>query len=168
MSFTFDGPNKLIICDPGVVSFSVAEIYSRWKEWTQESDNLKYVPAFSESVGGNPLGNGVFLGAYYFLQNGWLIRPQEANHVLSIDGNLFAIPDTAPIFASTIGAFNVQIGLNTSSLTQQVQIPATNSPASIAQAVWQEDLSGAQVQDTAGDVVKKTKGNSAAAVALSA
>ena len=162
MSYTFDGLNKLIILDPGVTSFSVSDIYSRWKEWVQLSDNAKYEIAFSTSVGGNPLGNGLLLGAYYFITNGWLIRPQEANHTLDIDGNLFPIPDTADIFAQTIGNFNVSIRSQFSSLTQQA------NPTAIAQEVWETDLSPAQTLDTAGDTVKKAKQNSAAAAALSA
>lgn len=168
MAFTFDGPNKLIICDPGVTSFGAGEVYSRWKEWVMEGDNAKYEPAFSNSVGGDPLGNGVFLGAYYFIQNGWKIRPQEASHILIVSGNIYPIPDTAGIFEPTLGSYNVQIGLRTSSLTQQVFVEASNSPSVIADAVWSEDLSGAATANTAADVLKKAKSNASVAAALSA
>ena len=162
MSYTFDGLNKLIILDPGVTEFSVSDLYSRWKEWFQQSDNAKYEIAFDTSVGGAPLGNCILLGAYYFITNGWRIRPQEASHTLDITGNLFPIPDTAQIFAPTIGSFNVSIRSQFSSLTQQA------NPTAIAQEVWETDLSPAQTLDTAGDTVKKAKQNSAAAAALSA
>ena len=162
MSYTFDGANKLIIIDNGVTSFAVSDMYSRWKDWFAESDNSKYETAFGNSVGGNSLGGGLVLGSYYFLQNGWLIRPQEAAHVLEVTGNLYPIPDTASLFAPTIGSFNVQIIMRNSSLTQGVL------STDISGAVWSADLSGAQTQDTAGDVVKKAKANAAAAAALSA
>lgn len=162
MSYTFDGLNKLIILDPGVTSFDVGDLYSRWKDWFKLSDNAKYEIAFSTSVGGNPLGNGILLGSYYFITNGWLIRPQEASHTLDVTGNLFPIPDTASIFAPTLGNFNVSIRSQFSSLTQKA------SPTEIAQEVWETDLSPAQTLDTAGDTVKKAKQNSAAAAALSA
>lgn len=168
MAFTFDGVNKLIICDAGTVAFSAGEVYSRWKDWIQSSaDNAKYETAFGSSVGGNSLGNNVNLGAYYFLQNGWKIRPQEANHTLEITGNLFPIPDTADLFQPTVGSFNVQIAVRTSSLTQIALTPAAESSADIADAVWAEDISSA-ASSTAGDTLNKAKSNAAAAVALSA
>lgn len=119
--YTFDGPNSLIILDAGVTTLDVADLYSRWKDWVLDSDNSKYEPAFSNSVGGNPLGGGVNLGQYFFLQNGWRIRPQEASHTLTVNGNLFAIPDTFDFFAPTLGNFNVKIRLSSSSLTQQLE-----------------------------------------------
>lgn len=167
MAFTFDGVNKLIVCEAGTVAFSTAEIYSRWKEWVQISDNAKFEAAFAPSVGGNNLGNNVTLGAYYFLQNGWRIRPQEANHVLNIEGNLFPIPDTAPLFTATLGSFNVQINMRTSSLTQIAVSPAAESAADIAEAVWSEDISSS-TNSSAGDTLNKASSNAAAAVALSA
>lgn len=167
MSYTFDGTNKLIIVDNGVTSFSVADLYSRWKDWFALSDNSKYETAFGNSVGGDNLGGGVTLGAYYFLQNGWKIRPQEANHTLEITGNLFPIPDTANLFQPTIGSFNVQIALRTSSLTQIALTPAAESAADIANAVWAEDI-GSAASSTAGDTLNKAKSNAAVAAALSA
>lgn len=167
MAFTFDGVNKLIVCDAGIVAFSASQVYSRWKEWVQQADNAKYETAFASSVGGNNLGNNVTLGAYYFLQNGWKIRPQEANHTLEITGNLFPIPDTASLFQSTIGSFNVQITMRTSSLTQIALTPAAETAADIADAVWSEDISSA-ANSTAGDKLNKAQSNAAAAAALSA
>lgn len=162
MAYTFDGVNKLIILDAGTTSASVADIYSRWKDWFQESDNSKYETAFGNSVGGNPLGGGLQLGSYYFIQNGWRIRPQEASHTLELTGNLYPIPDTAAIFAPTVGSFNVSIIQRNSSLTQRA------TPTEIAAEVWDTDLSGAQTLNTAGDTVKKAKQNAATAAALSA
>jgi len=119
--FTFDGPNKIISCTLGTYSFSAAGIYSRWKDWVQDDPaRLRFDPAFASSVGGESLGGGVFVGGYFFLQNGWVIRPMEQDHQLIISGNLFPIPDNAALFTSTIGNFQVVVGMRTSSLTQQV------------------------------------------------
>ena len=141
-NFTFDGANKVISCNLGTTNFSAEEVYSRWKDWCQQTpDNLKYENAFAGSVGGNPLGAGVFVGGYIFLTNGWTIKPQEADHALVISGNLFPIPDNAALFRSTTGNFQVLIGMRTSSLTQQL-VTNDNSGSSasdVANAVWAQD-----------------------------
>ena len=162
MTYTFDGPNKLIILDAGVTSFDAADVYSRWKDWVAQSDNAKFLFAFDLSEGSASLGGGVFTGGYIFIQNGWLIRPQEANHILTVTGDLYPRPDTAPIFTQTLGNFQVNILQRTSSLTQKA------SPGEIATEVWNTSLALPQTQDTAGDIVKKGKQSAAAAAALSA
>lgn len=157
--FTFDGVNKLITLTTGTLQFSADEVYSRWKDWSQEDpDRLKYAPAFNNSVGGESLGGGVFVGGYYFLQNGWTIKPQEADHQLIVSGNLFPIPDTASMFASTTGDFSVIVSMRTSSLTQQVitqgdTISVDNQ--AVADAVWDTDVSNAT--SGAGKDLKDTK-----------
>ena len=80
---------------------------------------------------------------------------------------MFPIPDTADLFQPTVGSFNVQIAVRTSSLTQIALTPAAESSADIADAVWAEDISSA-ASSTAGDTLNKAKSNAAAAVALSA
>lgn len=134
MAITFDGPNKLIILSTGTTSVSAIEIYSRWKEWVATSTNAKYLPAFQNSVGGDSLGAGVNLGSYFFIQNGWRIRPQEANHTLTISGNIFPVPDSFNFIANTIGSFVVQIQLARSSLTQSVSTSG-GSGASVSDIV---------------------------------
>ncbi len=157
-AFTFDGPNKLVTVSNGTSSFSAAEVYSRWKDWVQElPDRGKYLPAFGSSVGGDSLGGGVQVGAYYFLQNGWLIRPQEADHQLIVSGNLFPIPDSAALFTSTIGDFQVIVGMRTSSLTQQVVSGGGGglTASAVADAVWDEATSGHVAAGSFGNLVGK-------------
>lgn len=120
MGYTFDGVNKLIILDPGTLTLVVSDMYSRWKDWAKLSDNTKYAPAFANSIGGESLGGGVTVGGYFFLQNGWLVRPQEADHTLTVSGNMFPIPDTAALFTPTLGAYTVNIVMRTSSLSQTI------------------------------------------------
>jgi len=104
---TFDGANKLIIADDGTVSINVKELYSDWKEWAKTDDNLKYQIAF-KVVGGEPtIGNNI-ITPYFFLSNGWKIRPQEANHTLSIDGILIT-DDGSDAFTDTLGTYRVGI-----------------------------------------------------------
>lgn len=136
--FTFDGPNKIISCTLGTYSFSAAGIYSRWKDWVQNDPaRLRFEPAFASSVGGESLGGGVFVGGYFFLQNGWVIRPMEQDHQLIVSGNLFPIPDNAALFTSTVGNYQVVVGMRTSSLTQQV---VSNSGGGGSGSVNQSDI----------------------------
>lgn len=114
---TFNGATKTISVNTGVTSLNVkVDLYSDWKEWLLLSDNAKYEQAFS-TVGGDDLGGGLFLGDYYFLENGWKIKPQEGNHVLTVIGNLISRDGGSP-FISTVGNFNVSIRSQYSSLTQ--------------------------------------------------
>lgn len=120
VSIAFDGENKIIvISDIGNnVITTPKEIYSRWKDWVL-SGNSEWIEAF-RTFGGDPLGGGVFAGDYYFLNNvaGWRIKPEEKNHNLIINGNLFGEDADTPIFLQTIGGFNVNIRQGYSSLTQ--------------------------------------------------
>ena len=89
MSYTFDGASRLIILNPGVFTLDVKDCYSRWKEWAVQSDNLKYWNAF-EVVGGNPTVGSNSISSYFFLANGWKIRPSEAHQTLTVNGILIA------------------------------------------------------------------------------
>lgn len=163
--FTFDGPNKIISIGTGVVQFSAGEVYSRWKQWCADGDNAKYDTAFANSIGGESLGGGAFVGGYFFLQNGWVIRPQEADHTLQVTGNLFPIPDTAALFTNTLGSFQVVVGMRTSSLTQKlVTAEGTLTASEVADAVWAEDISGST--SGAGKDLRDTKNNSTATLGL--
>lgn len=106
--FTFDGPNKTIICDFGVTYFSGAQVYSRWKDWAILSDNAKFLEAF-RAEGRSPTGPSTFSTPYFFLTNGWKIRPHEADHTLTVDGNVLVDGGVGSPFIPTLGAFNVLI-----------------------------------------------------------
>lgn len=129
---TINGAAKTItLSDTGDVIISAKELYSRWKEWILT--NPQWEPAF-RTFGGDPLGGGAFAGDFYFLNNeaGWVITPQEKNHTLTINGNLFGENSLLPIFSATSGGFTVNIKQNFSSLTQTVQ---SGSGLSAAQAI---------------------------------
>jgi len=90
---TFDGPNRRIIVAPGVTDISVkVDIYSSWKEWMQLYDNAKYLPAI-RTIGGDPLGGGVFAGDLYFLQNDWRV---SVNELVNVTGALFSDDGGSP------------------------------------------------------------------------
>lgn len=118
MAYTFDGPNKLVILTSGTTSFTVGDLYSRWKDWVLLSDNSKYEEAMG-AIGGDPLPGGSFLGVTYFLENNWKIRPQEANHHLVVTGNLYDRAGGSP-FVSTVGSYNVRIEQKTSNIVDLI------------------------------------------------
>ncbi len=166
-SFEFDGVTKIIRLGVGTVQFSASTVYSEWKRWATQGDNTKFEPAFDLAVGGNPLGGNILLGSYYFLQNGWKIRPWNADHTLVIEGNLFPVPDDAGLFVSTVDPFNVLIAMRTSSLTQQVLVEQANAinEEVLADAVWNKDVSGITAPDYAGTVLQQSGVDAAQAAA---
>ena len=69
---TFDGENKIIRVNDGVVQINVElDLYSEWKRWMMEDDNAKWLQAF-RSAGGDPtnLEATQFSPRYFFLMNG--------------------------------------------------------------------------------------------------
>ncbi len=105
-----------MILSSGTTTLDVIDLYSKWKEWTQQSDNLKFLPAFT-STGGDLITGSLYVGSYFFLENNWKIRPQEANHNLTINGNLFT-RDASNAFVPTLGDYTVTINVLASSLSQ--------------------------------------------------
>jgi hypothetical protein len=101
----FDPASKRIVLQSATVT--AQSIYAAWVDWVALSDNAKYLPAF-RSVGGDSLGGGLSIPPYYFLSNGWLVRPMESDHTLTITGNLFVDGGGDPV-VPTLGAFNVLI-----------------------------------------------------------
>jgi len=82
VALTFDGTNKIIQFGITDTAVTAAQIYSRWKDWVATSSNAKFPQAFT-TVGGDPLGNSVFITPYFFLTNGWKLRPFAQNHTLT-------------------------------------------------------------------------------------
>lgn len=105
-TISFDGPNKIIDIgyDAATTTVSAPDIYSRWKDWVAEG-NAQYLPAFDPSVGGNPLGGGVNIDGYYFLRNdsGWRIRAADISHTLVIEGQLFGVNTSLPVYLPRTG-----------------------------------------------------------------
>lgn len=101
MAITFDGAGRRIVLDSA--SASAADIWSRWVDW--HASHAHWPFAFRQ-VGGDALGGGLFIPPYFFLLNGWRVRPMEASHTLIITGNLFVDGGGVPV-VPTLGAFNV-------------------------------------------------------------
>jgi hypothetical protein len=111
---SFDGVNKTItITDVGDINITVAEIYSRWKDWV--FDNPQYEPAF-RYVGGDPTVGLDTLGITYFIINGWKFKPYEGNHVLDIVGNLYQDGGGNPYL--TTSGYTIVIRQNVSNIVE--------------------------------------------------
>jgi len=106
--FTVDTTNKLFILNTGVTSLDAkVDLYSDAKEdWLSDASLTKFKFPI-ESVGGQSIGGGKSISPYYILKYGWKIRPQEADHQLSITGNVITDDDSDP-FVNTVGSFNVR------------------------------------------------------------
>ena len=105
MAITIDPASKRLILDSTGVTAQA--IYAAWVDWVALADNAKYPPAF-RSAGGDDLGGGLLIPAYYFLLNGWRVRPMEANQTPTITGNLFVDGGGDPV-VPTLGDFNVLV-----------------------------------------------------------
>ena len=158
---TFDPIAKLISLTSapdvnGFVRLDVQkDLYSDGKaDWQNDLNLNKFNFPFT-TFGGNPLGDGVFAGAYYILDNtsGWRIRPYPADQELTINGNLFGLDPTVRLFVPAESMSKVLIRLNTSSLTQQVQ---SGSGLSVAQDQLLTDI-GNQTDSIPDDVWEYTR-----------
>lgn len=129
MALTIDPAAKRFILDS--VSVTAKSLYAAWVDWMAVSDNAKYLPAF-RTAGGDDLGGGLSIPPYYFLLNGWRVRPMEANQTLVVDGNLFVDGGGDPIVPTT-GSFNVLIK---SVVPVQAQGISTSGSGATAAEVW--------------------------------
>jgi hypothetical protein len=111
MSYTFDGVNKVITLGTGVITMSVRDVYSRWIDWfISASGNQKYLPAFL-TVGGDVIdaAAGTSIPIYGFLVNGWRIRPQEADHTLTVTDGILLVSGGGDPFLNTLGSHVVRV-----------------------------------------------------------
>ena len=110
MGYIIDGPTKTITLSTGTVSVSVRDLWSRWVDWFLTDDNSKYLPAF-KNVGGDQIDPvmGTSIPIYSFLENGWKLKPQEANHTLSISDGILLVNGGGDPFINTIGNYVVRI-----------------------------------------------------------
>lgn len=140
---TFDGTQKLILLSEETVS--AKEIYSSWKAWAVSGNNTKYLPAMA-AIGGDPISQTISLGTTFFLENGWKIRPKEANHQLTLTGNLYTRDGASPLVPTT-GTYNVLVSMARSNLIDTVATGeggggSAPTAGQVAAAVWNSNLAG--------------------------
>ena len=131
MAITLDGATRRIILDSA--SVSAAQIWSAWVDWHES--NQQWPLAF-QLVGGNALGGGLFIPPYFFLMNGWRVRPMEASHNLTITGNLFVDGGGVPV-VGTLGAYQVNVNYTVPVQAQGIATSGSTGPTAseIAAAV---------------------------------
>lgn len=131
MAITLDGATRRIILDSA--SVSAAQIWSAWVDWHEA--NQQWPLAF-QLVGGNALGGGLFIPPYFFLMNGWRVRPMEASHNLTITGNLFVDGGGVPV-VGTLGTYQVNVNYTVPVQAQGVATSGSTGPTAseIAAAV---------------------------------
>ena len=129
MAIVIDPTTKRLILDS--TNVTAQSIYVAWVDWIVLSDNIKYLPAFS-SAGGDDLGGGLFIPAYYFLENGWRVRPMESNHNLDIVGNLFVRGGGDPI-VPTLGVYQINTRYTVSVQAQAITTSGSGSSITLAE-----------------------------------
>jgi hypothetical protein len=135
MALTIDPATKRILLD--TASVTAKSLYAAWVDWVALSDNAKHLPAF-RTAGGDDLGGSLSIPPYYFLLNGWRVRPMEANQTLVIDGNLFVDGGGDPI-VSTLGTYQILVK---SVVPVQAQGISTSGGSGVSAAdVWAHLLS---------------------------
>ena len=73
---SFNGTTKIISIS-GIANSTVIDverdIYSSWKVWVLEGDNIKY-PQALRTIGGDSTGGVLTIPPYFFLMNNWKIQ----------------------------------------------------------------------------------------------
>ena len=133
---TFNGITKIIQIDNGVTTISVRALWSAWVKWFLTGDNSKFLPAF-QTVGGNDIdiSQGTKIPIYSFLQNGWKIKPQEANHTLTINDGILLVNGGGDPFINTVGAYTVRVNYQ-----QPVQAISFSSTGGSGSTLTKEDI----------------------------
>jgi hypothetical protein len=159
---TFDGTNKLILINYGETVIDVQrDIYSAWKRWVEQIDNMKF-PQALKVIGGDPIDATNVITPYYFLTNGWRIRPFEGNHKLTITGIILTDDNQDPL-VPTVADWNISVTRIVPVKAESIVMPVASSAPTAeenAQAVWNAILAQFGTVGTAGaklDTIQNTQ-----------
>jgi len=125
--------NKIIVMDTGETEYDVRGAYSHWKEQIFLADNFTYDFAF------DVLGNVVYdspkrVPPFTALINGWKIRPDEANHTLTVSGGILYVDGGGDPFVDTLGAYTVRV--NYAQPVEVLMIATGGGGGATASEVW--------------------------------
>jgi hypothetical protein len=148
MAFSFDGTTKVITLTAGTTAVSVRDLWSRWVDWFLTSDNSKYLPAFV-NVGGDDIDEsaGTKIPIYAFLMNGWKVKPQEANHTLTISDGILLVNGGGDPFNNTNGSYVVRI--NYQQPVQAISFSAEGGTAPTAEEIADEVMTRGLLEEDA-------------------
>jgi hypothetical protein len=145
MGYSYDGPSKVITLTTGTTTVSVRDLWSRWVDWYLTGDNSKYLPALN-TVGGNTIDPiaGTYIPIFAFLQSGWKLKPQEADHTLNIGDGILLVDGGGDPFLDTSGDYTVRINYQQPVQAITVSTGGGTAPTAeqVAQAVWATAVEG--------------------------
>ena len=109
MALSFNGSTKVVTITTDT-ELDVKDLWSRWVDWFLTSDNSKYPVAMTQ-VGGNDIDPvaGTSIPVYIYLENGWKVKPKEANHTLNVTNGILLTSDSSTPYTVTSGSYNVVI-----------------------------------------------------------
>jgi hypothetical protein len=152
---TFDGINKLITVNDGVINLDIRrDVYSAWVRWIELGTNTSFLPAI-RYAGLDPIPGG-FTGDTYFLINGWKLIIDLTT--VSVTGVLFSDDyNTAYYSASLKPQYPAVVASLVSTVTntvyQNIVTGTVPTPAEISTAVW--DSPATNVPGSFGELISK-------------
>lgn len=158
---TYDTNKKLFILNNGVTALNVVtDLYSDAKEdWLTDPLLNKFrFPILA--IGGQAIGGGQVISPYIMLRFGWKVRPHEADHTLTVTGNLITDDESTP-YADVLGDYQVVIKsiVTSNSLTSAastVNISQTDIET-IASTVLDEIVANHQTTGSVGEILTQIK-----------
>ena len=156
---TYIPGSKLFVLNSGVTDIDVVvDLYSDAKEdWLSDTVLNKFrFPLLA--IGGQAIGGGRVISPYIMMRYGWKVRPQEANHTLTVAGNLITDDESSP-FASVLGNYQVNIKsiVSSNSLTASGTALSPSDLASIINGVWDEAIAAHMTTGSAAKMLKDIK-----------
>lgn len=138
MAYTFDGAAKVISLSSGTTNIVLGDLYSRYKDWLRLG-NAGTAQAML-TVGGESIdsGAGTLVPLYLFFLNGWKLRPQEANHTLTVEGGSLLVDGGGDPFSDTVGNYRVRVRYSQPAQAIGYSLSGGGSitPSQVADAVW--------------------------------
>ena len=110
------------------------------------------------AIGGQAIGGGRVISPYIMLRYGWKVRPHEADHTLTVAGNLITDDESTP-FAEVLGSYQVTIKsiVSSNSLTASGTALSPSDLASIINGVWNESATAHISTGSVGKMLKDIK-----------
>lgn len=134
MAFTFDGTTRRITLTAGTTYLDLAALYSRYKDWLL-AGNASALLAMTTVGGDIPA-----IPLYLFLENGWRIVPQAADHALTVAGGILEVQGGGDPFVDPAGAYKIRINRQSPGIAIGYSSSGTTGPTAgeIASALLAE------------------------------